>query len=439
MNETCNEARVVLRSDGSVHIAFENKHTVYATPANLMHLFSDPIEFVEDGYKSYEDSTFEANRKLSPLNDILGLTLATVNNDKQIVCHFPELFQCINSSSASDKARGMPLNMKNFAFETILSDEKSFLLRHYLELAGSVRAPLTIKKNIRLREEVQFAIIREILNAFFDEELPEAEPAKDVSGQIEQIEQNALLKKELLPDAEFVTVLQYAQIHNLSPYTVRKHANEGFIEGAKRNDKGHWLLPRNTRPNRPNMLKGRKKTAKYQEKAYRRPSKGSAADVEAHILKQKLFTRAVAPFIHTFDELDYYTNRNYHEVLWNGRPALIIDVNPDYRSTKDNKTNRERMQAGEAPVVPKRSREEYSYDVHHVGQNLKSPFAIIPSYDHNGGGFSSFFHQGSPNEDLHGKEFDGQRRQFWQTYIEEYDKCGDFNKIKYLNPRRKRN
>ncbi|MBE6579286.1 MAG: hypothetical protein E7651_05700 [Ruminococcaceae bacterium] len=432
------QARVILRSDGSVHIGFRSKRTIFATAENILALFADPNEFVETGYLSYEDSTFIANRKEFELRDMLGLTLAAVTNDKQIVCHFPELFRYINIACSSAETKNAHLNMTDFAFEEVLSDEKSFLLRHYLELAGSVRAPLTIKKNIQLRDEVQFAIIREILNAFFDEELPEPKSSDDISKRIENIQQASLLKKEMVPDEEYVTVLQYAQIHNLSENAVRSHLKAGHIAGAKRNERGRWLIPRNVQPESPNMLIGRTRKQKNEEKAYRRPANGSAADVEAHIIKQRLFTHAIAPFIHTFQELDYYTKRSYHEVRWNGRPCLIIDVNPDYRCTIDNKTNRERMMAGEAPRVPQKNKEDRSFDLHHVGRNAASPFACIPDYDHNGSGFSSIFHQGSHDKNLHDTVFAGDRKQFWQTYIEEYDKAGRFEKIPYLNPRAKR-
>lgn len=234
MSQLYNEARVILRSDGSVHIAFRDRCTIYATPENILSLFSDPFEFIETGRLSYADSTCEVNRKRAVLDDILGVTLASVSSDKQILCHFPELFQCIVSTGVTDKERKTPLNMKYFELETVLSDEKSFLLRHYLELAGSLKTPLTIKKNIRLRDEVQFAIIREILNAFFDEELPDAAPPAALSEQIDQIEQATVLRKEPFPDAEFVSTSQYALIHGLSEYTVREYANKGYIKNAKK-------------------------------------------------------------------------------------------------------------------------------------------------------------------------------------------------------------
>ena len=94
--------------------------------------------------------------------------------------------------------------------------------------------------------------------------------------------------------------------------------------------------------------------------------------------------------------------------------------------------------AGEAPRVPQKNKEDRSFDLHHVGRNAASPFACIPDYDHNGSGFSSIFHQGSHDKNLHDTVFAGDRKQFWQTYIEEYDKAGRFEKIPYLNPRAKR-
>lgn len=42
-------ARVILRSDGFVHIAFPDIRSIWATAENIMDLFSDPIEFIETG------------------------------------------------------------------------------------------------------------------------------------------------------------------------------------------------------------------------------------------------------------------------------------------------------------------------------------------------------------------------------------------------------
>ena len=124
---------------------------------------------------------------------------------------------------------------------------------------------------------------------------------------------------------------------------------------------------------------------------------------------------------------------------WNGFVALIIDVNPDYIHSQTNESNRVRMMAGKSPVVPDRSREEYVYHVHHIGQRSDSPFAIIPEYDHTGKSSAKVFHQGtSSDKDLHTPEFERQKESFWRAYIKEYDEAKCFVKIPYLNPKSKR-
>lgn len=47
MSEAKNLARIILRADGSVHIAFRDIRAVCATAANLAALFSDPLDFIE--------------------------------------------------------------------------------------------------------------------------------------------------------------------------------------------------------------------------------------------------------------------------------------------------------------------------------------------------------------------------------------------------------
>ena len=89
--------------------------------------------------------------------------------------------------------------------------------------------------------------------------------------------------------------------------------------------------------------------------------------------------------------MQYYLDKSYHEVCWDGQPALIIDVNPDY-VTKNGEKNRDRMLRGEPPHIPDPTWEDRVYDVHHIGQHPTSPFAIIPSMHHNSADYSIYFH-----------------------------------------------
>lgn len=432
-----NLARVILRSDGKVHIAFRGIRSIYATAGNIAELFSDPLDFIESKSFHYRESTFEINRKRVSLDEVLGLTLASVNSDKQIICHFPELFRYIFSASGDEVEENKPLDMKDFEFEAVLSDEKSFLLRYYLEFTNYFKSAPAIKKNIRLRDEVQTAIIREILNTFF-EELPEPKEESTVTAIIERSEANHILKANPEnAEANMILCSEYATIHQLSVQTVRYYAKQGRIKSAKKDERGRFWIDRNEKPEEWDLRKGRK-NKKPGSGPYKRAKAGSAADVEEHIKKKRLFTEAVAPYIHTYEEMDYYVKRNYHEVCWEGRPALIIDVNPDYISSKTGKRNRDLMMEGKSPVVPDRNKEEYVFHVHHVGQHQSSPFAIIPEYDHNGKGLSAVFHQGSPKTNLHGPEFEVLKANFWKNYIKEYDKVGRFAAIPFLNSTRRK-
>jgi len=426
-------ARVILRPNGKVYIALPNAQAIYATPENIMLLFSDPINFL-DNTSAYEDVGIEINRNRVVLDEVLGLTLASVTSDKRIICDFPELFRYVVMAEGD---RTQPLDMTSFRFENVLSDEKSYLLRYYLDFTNNIPPSLTIERNIKLRNEVQHEIIREILNSFFEDNLPAAKNKKDVFEQISSAESALMYAAE--EKSAMITTAEYAKILDCSICTVLDYIHRGLIKSAVKTPSG-YMMDKNDRPKEWNLKKGRKRKAKPSAsgKHDKRRSEGSAAEVEEHILKNDLFTKAIAKYIHTFQEMQYYLDKSYHEVCWDGQPALIIDVNPDY-ITKDGERNRDRMKNGDPPHIPDSLKEEFVYDVHHIGQNSSSPFAIIPSYDHNGSNYSSYFHAGKPNTNLHGLEFDAQRRTFWKNYIRVYDAAGEYKHIEYLNSRRKRN
>ena len=429
-------ARVILRSDGSVHIAFNDIRSIYATAENILELFTDPIGFIEEKSYAYEDSSFEINRRRNTLEYVLGLTLAYVNSDKQIVCEFPELFSFVMENANVPQKKSLHLDMHSFELEQYLSDEKSFLLRYFLEFTNNFKRTFVIKKNIRLRNEVQFAIIKEILGSFFEEEPPKASKPASLPAQIDQAENKNLFSE---PAIEYVSMREYCLIYNLTRQCVKEFFENNRLINAYKDESGHYHIDKNQPPIDWDKRKNRKRTEKTLTKHYKRTKAGSAADVEAHIKKLKLFTSAVAPYIHTYSELDYYVKHSYHEVFWNGRPALIIDVNPDYRSSLTGITNRELMLQGRPPVYPQRNKEEYLFHLHHIGQHSTSPFAIIPEFDHNSKASSSIFHQGIPDKDLHDSEYEAQKRNFWRTYIEEYDKAEFYTKIPFLNSKHKKN
>lgn len=425
-------ARVILRPTGKVYIALRDAQAIYATPENIMLFFSDPMHFL-DNASAYEDVGIEINRNRVVLDEVLGLTLASVTSDKRIICDFPELFHYI---LMAEEDRTQPLDMSSFRFETFLSDEKSYLLRYYLDFMNNIPPSLTIERNIKLRNEVQNEIIREILNSFFDDNLPTPKAKKDVFEQIASAESALMYAAE--EKSVMVTATEYAKKIGCSVETVRKYARAKRLKSAIKTPEGHFLIDINDKVIEWDLKKNRKRKNKPSSsgKYAKRKIGASAAEVEAHILQKGIFTKAIAPYIHTFEEMTYYVEKSYHEVCWDGQPALIVDVNPDYKA-KNGEKNRDRMIKGDPPHIPDSLKDESVYDIHHIGQNSSSPFAIIPSYEHNGK-LSSFLHAGKPNKDLHGPEFDAQKSMFWKNYIKAYDAAGEYKRIEYLNPKSKR-
>ena len=436
MNEVENLARIILRPDGSVHIAFRDVRSIRATTANMIKLFSDPFHFINEDSFFYPETTFETNKNRLSLNKVLGLTLATVTSDKQIICDFPELFQYIFSTEYSSENEEA-LNMNSIELSNVFSDEKSYLLRYYLEFTNHLTSSLVIKDNIRLRDQIQFEIIREILNTFFSESLPEAKNTLDLATQVSQIEDHEVVYQKTNAE-DMIPLSDYAKLIGASRETIYKYIDLGLIKSAYKTSSGRYLINKNEKPKVWDRRKGPKKKIHIQNRAPRRRTNGSAADVKKSIEDRNLFTSEIAPYIHTYEELDYYEKGSYHEIDWNGRHALIIDVFPEYIG-KDGKSNRELMMSGKAPRVPNSGDiTDKVYHLHHIGQHSTSPLAIIPEMDHNSPNLSSIFHPGTPNKELHDSQFNVLKSLFWKTYIEEYEKAGSYRNIKYLNPKHKR-
>lgn len=454
MGECKNLVRVILRADGSIHIAFRDIRAITATADNLMALFSDPIGFIEKGSLACIDSTFQVNRNRVELEDVLGLTLASVNSDKQIVCDFPELYQYIFSNIGEEEIRKKPLNMSDFEHRTLLSDEKAYLLHFYLEFTQNLKSRVGISKNIKLRNEVQIAIMREILNTYFEEELPKPAKAVDLSRQIKCGESNNLLQVETAdPRANMVNVYEYAKIISKSPDTVRKYIRNNLIKTATKVGNA-YMIDKNDRPIDFDKRSGRKRKKTGEEKFFRRALEGSPEEVREYIKKNNYFSDEVGKYIRTYAELEYYEKHYYHEVVFNGRHCLIIDVVPEY-IVPENKVpqklknkfrnepsriyrNRDLMEAGCSPVVPQNQKDQFNFHVHHVGQRPESPFCTLPEYDHLSKELSTVFHQGSYSKELHGPEFEVQKSSFWKEYIRQYDVAKEFDKIPYHSPRRAR-
>lgn len=103
-----------------------------------------------------------------------------------------------------------------------------------------------------------------------------------------------------------------------------------------------------------------------------------------------------------------------------GKPALIRSIDLSYKSELGGKTvtNLERMQKGAAAIDPATGE---PYVLHHIGQNVDSPFAILTKAEHTGSGNYSVLHDVNipDGEGVHAllsnSDWGDQRAAFWKA------------------------
>lgn len=102
----------------------------------------------------------------------------------------------------------------------------------------------------------------------------------------------------------------------------------------------------------------------------------------------------------------------------NGQTALIRTIDLNYKSdlAGETVTNLERMKRGYAAIDPATGK---AFQLHHVGQKVDSPLAILSQYEHTGGGNNTILHDPNIKEGVHSLISDAdwavQKMDFWKA------------------------
>jgi hypothetical protein len=97
---------------------------------------------------------------------------------------------------------------------------------------------------------------------------------------------------------------------------------------------------------------------------------------------------------------------------------LIRTIDLNYKSELAGKTvtNLERMKQGYAAIDPVSGK---PFQLHHIGQKVDSPLAILSQYEHTGGGNNTILHDPNIKEGVHSlisnAEWETQKVEFWQS------------------------
>lgn len=430
-------SRVIMLPDGTAHIALLDRQTVACTPVNLSELLSDPHGFIEKGQFNSQATTKAVNPKHNALEYIGGLTLLRIYSDAEIVCVFPKLFHSLFDSIGT--ASSDPLDLTDLVTSMDLSDEKHFLMKFFYDFTNEPRSTLCVQRKLGVDVDIRNEIMQEAFNTIFMQVSPDEEasvPDKDDTGE-------SLFSSPIEEDV-FVSITEFANMHGVSYNTVLKWFDKGKLRGTKI-ENGKKLINKNTPPpedQRRNRQMPPKSAQGIQKYLTAENNYDLHAATQAYIHDNQIVSPEVAEFIRTYEEVKYYERKNYHEVNWDGRRALIIDIHPDYVCKDLGLSNRELILQGKAPRVP--GKDNVEYHLHHIGQKADSPFAIIPGNVH----LSKFqvFHstlstgiRREDEEDLHDENFTTHKRLFWRRYLEEYNKTGYFRDIPHTNLRHKKN
>lgn len=423
-------SRVVMISDGSVHIIMANGQSIACTAQNLLELFIDVYGFEMGAGRRYPLTTYLLSTESPSLMSFPGLTLAEIYEDTSVRIYQPLLLRYLadNVERISDK----PINLSRYLDAPEFMTQNELLLRVFQEMSLRVTCKLSVQRTVKLDADRQNKIMGEIYNTF----LHTVPSTKNSSMQVKQKAAGDLFEsvnKTLVPPVAkgFISKQEYATLYNVTTQTVTNWISLNKLSSAKKDNRGHWVIDSAELPPIKNKSTGNHVSRKGKKELFY-PKGASYQDVQEYIMSKKLFSDKVRKSIRTLEEAQYYLENNYREIEWDGQLALIIDISPDYFCEIQGKTNREIILSGGSPVVP--NDEQNIFHIHHIGQRADSPFAVIPSNIHNGQGTWSIFHQNASNEkELHTKEFEMQKRRFWKNYLYHYDKSGSFKSTEFKN------
>ena len=134
----------------------------------------------------------------------------------------------------------------------------------------------------------------------------------------------------------------------------------------------------------------------------------------------------IKAFRQTQEGLIYSEQAGLYAREVNGTMALVRDINLDFESMYEGKmiTNLQRMKKGLAPLDPATGE---AYQLHHVGQKIDSPLAILTKAEHRGAENDAILHDSNIESGtgvhslLTENEWKAQREAFWKSYAKIFE------------------
>ncbi len=190
----------------------------------LLDFLSDPVAFFNAGRFKYYESTKTINPLKKELEQIRGITLLKVFDNLDVVCVFPQLFQVLPPKGSNTPDR--IINLNDIITNTDICDEKHLLLRFFHELTSVSKEKIKIKISDNAETKLSNDTIKEAYECFFSTFTMQSIATKNSIVQptpqiASPIVNNSTQSEPNIDMSQYVTIDEYAEMHNLNPRTVR--------------------------------------------------------------------------------------------------------------------------------------------------------------------------------------------------------------------------
>lgn len=116
----------------------------------------------------------------------------------------------------------------------------------------------------------------------------------------------------------------------------------------------------------------------------------------------------------SIEEAEIYKNADLKEEDINGKKCLIrSDIDMEQKD-EFGRTNKERMENGNAPLTDSGE----TIELHHIGQKQDSPLAELTTQEHRGKGNDTILHDKQKETEIDRGEFAKERKQHWESRAE---------------------
>lgn len=114
------------------------------------------------------------------------------------------------------------------------------------------------------------------------------------------------------------------------------------------------------------------------------------------------------------EEAEIYKSADLKEDEINGKRCLIRSNIDMEQKDEFGRTNKERMENGNAPLT----RSGETVELHHIGQKQDSPLAELTTQEHRGKGNDTILHDKQKETEIDRGEFAKERKQHWESRAE---------------------